>query len=692
MMRRDGVRRVLAVIVLVASWVPALASVVIAWVFQLPEPPVPGAFLSYSSAEVQSRFDDIGVVVAILYGALSALLIARRPHPVVIILVVHALGSAVAAFGVQWGLLAQRYPGLPLEGLLTHAAGWGYIPGTVATTIVPLIVLRGRPGVGARVLIGLGIALAVAAFIPALVHQAPGAPPNPFAIPDAAIQAELPFLYNAAVSLALVVSFVVLVLLAVRWSRTPAADRRPLGWLLLGHVFLTVSYTSLVVPGEWMPSWLWNFGMIAPVAGQIFYPAAVLVLVLGPRLRGIDIAVSRVLVWAIMIAIAVTAYLGLGRVLAVLTGLPIATAGIVAAAVVVLGLLPVRGLVQRQVDLLVWPDGADPAQLVRRLGERIGELESGAEGLEQLAAALRSALRLGWVEIRSVDAAIPPATAGVRGAHELALELRAGDHLVGRLVATGGRDERIPARTRRELEELAGLVAVALRLAQAGASLERARDSVLAVRQSERRALRRELHDGIGPALAGIGFGLAAADNLVTQDPAAARELVARLSDDLGERLDDVRALARAMRDGATHFDLGADLDALARDFSAAGPTITVDAADAARVPVELRRTLYLIAAEALHNAVRHARAGSIRVSVSVPEEVELAIVDDGCGGVTEGASGVGLATMRERAAEAGAWFDLQSPPGRGTAVRVRVPSAPAATDTLAPRPQELTA
>jgi signal transduction histidine kinase len=212
------------------------------------------------------------------------------------------------------------------------------------------------------------------------------------------------------------------------------------------------------------------------------------------------------------------------------------------------------------------------------------------------------------------------------------------------------------------------------------------------MRQSERRALRRELHDGIGPALAGIGFGLAAADNLVGTDPAAARALVTRLSGDLRERLDDVRALARAMREGATHFDLGADLQALARDFSAAGPTITVDAADAARVPVGLRRTLYLIAAEALHNAVRHADAESIRVSVSVPAEVELSIVDDGRGGVSQSASGVGLATMRERAAEAGAWFDLTSPAGRGTAVRVRVPAAAHPTDTLAARPQELPA
>src|SRR5690606_34348653 len=123
---------------------------------------------------------------------------------------------------------------------------------------------------------------------------------------------------------------------------TPPAERRPLTWLLLGHLFLTISYASLVVPGEWMPSWLWNFGMIAPVVGQIFYPAAVLVLVLGPRLRAIDLAVSRVLVWAIMIALAITAFLVLERVLGRLIGWPATTAGIVAAGAVVIALLPVR--------------------------------------------------------------------------------------------------------------------------------------------------------------------------------------------------------------------------------------------------------------------------------------------------------------------------------------------------------------
>ena len=74
-----------------ASWVPALASVVIAWAFELPDLPLPGAFLSASPPIVQSRFDDIGVVVAIIYGRLSALLIVRRRIPLRI-LAVHAVG------------------------------------------------------------------------------------------------------------------------------------------------------------------------------------------------------------------------------------------------------------------------------------------------------------------------------------------------------------------------------------------------------------------------------------------------------------------------------------------------------------------------------------------------------------------------------------------------------------------------
>ncbi len=586
-------RRVLAALVLVFSWVPALASIVIAWVFALPAEPVPGAFLSASPPIVQSRFDDIGVTVAMIYGAVSAALIARRPHPVAIITSVHAVGSGIAALGVQWGLLGEIVPDLPFWGFLMHAAGWGYVLGTTGTTIVPLLLLR-RPQIrGHRILIALGIAFAITTFIPTITHQVPGGPANPFAIPIPGYQAILPLWYGTSAVIAVGLSVVVAVLLVVRWAGNPPEGRQRLGWLAVGHAFLTLSYGALVLPAQVpVPDSVWDFGMIAPVVGQIFYPSAVLVLALGPRLRGVDLAVSRVLVWSILTVIAVTAYLLIGLGIAALLPWPSEAVGITAAAAVGVALIPARPWLQRRVDRLVWDEGGDPDELVRRLGERVGELESGTQGLAELVGALRAAARLGWVEIRSLPPGTERASAGVPSATRTELDLRVGGDLVGVLAVAPRRAERITRSRTRELEELAGIVAVVLRLAQANASLEAARDSVLAIRSTERRALRRELHDGIGPALAGVGFGLAAADRLLDSDPPAARELIERLAVDLQSRLHEVRALARAMRPEDGELDLRVDLEELARDFSAAGPEISVQAPAAASVPASLRRAL----------------------------------------------------------------------------------------------------
>lgn len=689
-MRAVAARRVVALAVLLGAWVPALASIVVAWAFDLPLEPVPGAFLSVSPPGVQSRFDDIGVTVALIYGALSAVLIARRPHPVAVITAVHAVGSGVAALGVQWGLLGEQVPDLPFWGLLLHAAGWGYVPGTLGTTIIPLLLLPRPRSTAHRILIGTGIALAVVAFAPALTRQAPDGPPNPFAIPLPAWQEAAVPLYNGAATAAVVLSVVVAVLLAVRWATTPPEDRRRLGWLVVGHGFLTLSYGALVLPaGVAVPTWVWDFGMIAPVVGQIFYPSAVLVLVLGPRLRGVDTAVSRVLAWSILTVVAVAGYLILDGALAALLPWSREAIGVAAAALVAVALIPAHDPLQRRVDALVWDDQNDPEGLIRRLGERLGELESGAEGLAVLAAALRSASRLGGVGIRSLAPGGPSASAGMLVGDRIGFDLVAAAEPVGRLEVAARRGESVSARTRRQLAELAPLVAAILRLAQAGETLERARDSVLAVRHGERRAMRRDLHDGIGPALAGIGFGLAAVDRMLDSDPGEARLLLRRLADDLRSRVREVDSLVRAAREDTAVVDLAADLGELASDFSAAGARVEVGELEADAVAPSLRRTVYLVAAEAVHNAVRHAGADRIDITLRRRgDEVELVVSDDGRGLPGVPTPGIGLVTMRERAAEIGARLDLDASAGGGLAVRLRL--APTPSPATAPTPSEV--
>jgi len=686
------VRRIVGLSVLVVSWGPALSSIVIAWIFELPELPVPGVFLSASPPLVQSRFDEIGVVVALIYGALSAVLIVRRPHPVAILFAVHAVGSGIAAFGVQWGLLGERMPELPLWGFVAHAAGWGYIPGTVATVFVPVLLLRRPLGGHGAAIVAADLLFAAAAMAAAVVNQAPvdpvtRGPVNPFAIPDAAVQHALPYVYGVSVVLAVLLSAGVAVWVVVEWRRSSSGRRSRVGWLAVGHAFLTASYASLVIPaGPEVPAIVWDFGMVAPVIGQIFYPSAVLVLVLGTRLRGIDIAVTRVLLWTILTVVAVTAYLWVSELLKVVTHLDAVATGIVAAAIVAIALQWARRGIERGIDRLVYGPDGDPARLLGRLGERVGEFDSGAEGLTGLAAALRGALGVAAIEIVPDDAASPVILVGTPVDNPVPVELRAAGVRLGEIRVHPRPGERLSRSAVRRIEGLAGVVATALRLALASARLGAARDALVAARQDERRALRRELHDSIGPSLAGVGFGLAAVDNLRRSDPAAAGELASRLAGDLREQLGEVRRVARSVRGDRTVFELSVELAELAADFAGSGVEVRVDAPAAWRVPAHAIRPLYLVAAEGVHNAVRHAHASAVVIEVveDAPAAVVLTVRDDGRGfDPDDVAGGVGLTTMREHAAEAGAELDLSSGPS-GTTISFRVPlPAPAPAEPL---------
>ncbi|MCD2443058.1 histidine kinase [Agromyces sp. SYSU K20354] len=686
-------RRVAATVVWAVSWALALASLLIAWSFGLPQEPLPGVTLSPAPAELHSRFDDLGVTVALIYGPVSALILIRRPHPVGVILAVHAVGSGVTAFGVQYGLLGAEVPGLPLWGLFAFAAGWGFVPGTFMTAALPLLIRRGTMPGWQRGVVVIAMVVAAVAFVLSLTQQSVPEPRNPFAITVPAYQAIVPGLYAALSFVGVAIAFLSLGVLIVRWARSGRGSRAGVAWLTLGHAFLTLSYFALVLPeGLDVPPWATWFGMVAPMLGQVLYPAAILVVVLGQRLWGVELIVSRIVLWSLLTISGMVLYLGLVALLpAVLAGGftvgPVGGLWFVVPVLIALVAQPVRAWLQRRIDVLVYGEGADPAVLLERLGDRIGELEPGSAGLRQVCEALRLALRLGAVEVRSVVRPELAAAAGSASGEPVVLPLRAHGRRIGELIMHPRHGQRFDARTLRLFADIAGLVAAALQLIDTNLVLEGARRDLIARRVEERRAIRRELHDAIGPSLAGVGFGLAAVENLLEgdRDRRKAESLLAELGDELTRRVRDVRSLADAVTPSPLE---GASLDAaladLAGRFDAPGREIRrrVDLEPRHAVPRDVQDGAYLIAAEAIANAVRHSDAGRIDVDVVAHDSsLEVRVADDGSGIAPGAPRGVGLRSMRERAFELRGSLEVKSG-ASGTTVLARLPlPGPAATE-----------
>jgi signal transduction histidine kinase len=207
--------------------------------------------------------------------------------------------------------------------------------------------------------------------------------------------------------------------------------------------------------------------------------------------------------------------------------------------------------------------------------------------------------------------------------------------------------------------------------------IARSRGRIVAAREEERRRLRRDLHDGLGPTLAAVGLKLDLARERATTDPAAVAPLLDEIRTDVRSVISDVRRLARELRP-PTLDSLGL-VGALEQQATAlgggAGPSIVVEINEALPpLPAAIEVVAYRIATEAMANVVRHAEATSCIVRLVIDRDVLVVeITDDGIGVDAAAPAGVGLRSIDERAAEVGGEVDLMARPGGGTIVRARL-------------------
>ncbi len=205
-------------------------------------------------------------------------------------------------------------------------------------------------------------------------------------------------------------------------------------------------------------------------------------------------------------------------------------------------------------------------------------------------------------------------------------------------------------------------------------SRQRAVEALLTAQDEERVRISRDLHDGVGQALTAVNLGL----NALFENPT--RERVQELKGLVTQTLDDVRRISRDLRPALLdELGLEAALTRFARLLSARSAT-TIDVLT--RLPERLPRreevAVYRVVQEALTNVVRHAGATHASVVLSAKGDyVQLIVEDNGKGfDVSEfsAEAGVGLAGMRERVELLGGVLRLESTPGRGTVISVRLP------------------
>ena len=600
-------------------------------------------------------------------------------------------GWALAWLGVFWVLdaLSQSYVryGVRSDDALPgiNAALWfldrfgAFLPVTVAVLLMIFPTgrfLEGRWGRGSQVALAVMCLTVLLILVtpsgnrfgdielPPDVNLDAGTLPIPASLADRAV----PF----GVLLTIGGLLVAMASVVVRHRRSVGLERDRMRWLLWSVIAMAV------IVGLGLLSELRAVQDLVVFLVAALPAVAMTIAIVRPTLVPIEDLVGRTVVYGVLSLVLVAVDLAALAVLTAALGDNLDQRQVVLTVLLLTAILygPLRQRLSRLVRRLMLGNRADPYDVVAGLAST---LETADEGTEQLAAVARAVASAFGVHFVSVEVDRGGgerlvATYGERPAETRTLPITYRDAPVGRLVLPArGLRSRLSSRDEQLLGDLVRQAATAARSSRMADELQESRERLVVAREEERRRIRRDLHDGLGPALSGVVFRLESVRLLVDRDPDAARGQLAATSDLVKEVVADVRRLVHDLRPPALD-DRGL-VGALAQLGESLAVPVRIEAEELGPLPAAAEVAAYRIAAEALTNVARHARASACLVRIEATgDRLVVEVSDDGDGIAADAQAGVGLLSLRERAAELGGHSEVTCPPGGGTVVRAELP------------------
>ena len=477
-----------------------------------------------------------------------------------------------------------------------------------------------------------------------------------------------------------------------------AVERQQTKWVIYGLTigmgcYLVLRTLSLLVTDPMGSGFSVSLGMvIATTFFIVLIPISITIAVIRYRLWDINPIINRTLVYGGLSFLTILFYVLTVGVFAFYfrsneTNLVIS---FIATGVVAILFEPLRQRLQRAVNRLMYGERDDPATVLIRLSQRLESALAPDSVLQTIVETLAQTLRLPYAAIsladdeqvpRFVSSPSPPPSGIIH------LPLSYQTERVGELSlaprAPGESFSPADMKLINIIAQQAGLAAYTVRLNN---DLQKSRERLVTAQEEERRRLRRDLHDGIGPTLASFSQRLDTAADLVNTHPQASVDLLKDLKGQVKSTVAEIRRLVYALRPPVLdEFGLVTAIREHVAPYTGPnGLQITFDITEPMpTLPAAVEVAAYRIALEAFTNIVNHAQATACHLILRVENNsLVLLISDNGKGLAAKNHSGIGWTSMRERAAELGGECVIENNSSGGVRVSARLPIAKEQTVT----------
>jgi signal transduction histidine kinase len=530
---------------------------------------------------------------------------------------------------------------------------------------------------------------------------------------------------NAAIVLMIVAAAVGVAAVVVRFTHSSGEERLQLKWFAAAALLVIIT----IIP-SFLTDWL-IFVLLASLALLCLW-VAVGIAVLKYRLGGIDIVISKAVLYGSLAVFITAVYAGLVVGVGALAGgrdSPLVAA--LAAAVVAIAFQPVRQRAGRLANRVVYGRRATPYQVLSDFAQRIGVTYAAEDVLPQMAqivAAGTGAERVVvWlraddelrpeassdgstaapppvdalpvdappVDAPPVDAPpadrLPPDRLPMDGEAmppvpgvDLSVPVLHQGELLGAISVRMPKDEPLRPAGEQLVADVASQAGLVLSNAALVGDLRASRQRLVTAQDEARRRLERNIHDGAQQDLVALGIKLRLAGLTVDEDPAEAKEMLGELQADAAGALENLRDLARGIYPPLLA-DLG--LAAALNAQAAKSPVpVTVEADGIGRFGQDTEAAVYFCCLEALQNIVKYAKASSAQICLRAQNgTLRFTVSDDGIGyDARHTPMGSGLRNMADRLAALGGRLEVRSAPGQGTTITAQLPTVPSGFQSAA--------
>ena len=648
----------------------------------------------------------------VVFTVLGALVVSQRPkNPIgwlfLIVGLFEGLSSLASGYALFGSALWIRDP-FPAADLANWFNLWIWMPAIFLPTTLVLLLFpdgklpsrRWRPVVW-MILLGMAMAMIGRALHPGpLDSWGPEVNPLVFNVPPGFLEGVL----NLGTLLLVVAMIASIAALIGRFRRSYGVERQQIKWLVYAGMIMLLGFIVTGILWFSFPanSLIQELSIALTSATVLLIGVGTAIAVARHNLYDIDLIINRTLVYVTLTAVIILLYAllvgGVGAILQMQSNWFVALGATVVVAIL---FQPLRDRLQKGVNRLLYGRRDEPFEVLSDLGQRLEGTLSPDKVYPTLVETVAETLKLPYVAISvQNEKGLRLADSYGRPVNDrISFPLTYQGETIGQLeVAPRRPGENLSEADMRLLRNIAGQAGTAVHAVQLTSDLQRSRRELITAREEERRRLRRDLHDGLGPSLAALHLQSGVLRRLIRQDPQAAEDLANEFRGDIRATIDEIRRVVYELRPPALdELGLAAAVCSQAQRWNGKpvnnGPSTAGSEAQnpeaVLRVVVETPEALpplpaavevaaYRIIQEALANVAHHAQASQCMVYLAMTGHdqalaLQVQVTDNGIGLNGRG-QGLGLTSMRERAAELGGQCIVKSLPQGGTRVTAILP------------------